>query len=813
VGNDASFTNAGTVAGLVQTRSGATTINTGTFAGGAANAGTLTSSGTITGDLVNSGTAVLSGRVNGAVSNAARITLAGATTGIGAVSQTSFGAVFDLAGSSIAIGSLAGIGTVQLGSATLTTGGSGASTSFDGVIAGSGGLTKAGSGTFTLTGANTFTGTTTIAGGALQLGAGGTLGGIGGGGIVNNGALIINRSDAVSLANAISGSGVLVQDGAGTTRLTGANTYTGGTLVNRGRLVGDIGALQGTIITNAVLEFAMPANGTFAGAVGGTGRVEKTGAGILTYRGDGRSLTGPFAVLGGGLHLDGPNGGRLDRAVVKLAAGTTLSGSGLIGGLVAEGGSLVTPGNSLGVIGVTGDVTLRAASRFLAQISQAGADLIAASGTARLAGALDVVNLAAANAYRFNATFNVVEAAGGINGSFDAVTFTGFSPIYRPVLRTSANGVAVVLAPGSLAGLAGTGLTANQAAVAARFDAAVAAGFDPQAFFGVYSLAPAALAGALDQLSGEIHPAMGRAAMRQSRLPREAVLERAAGVALASNPQGNSWGGWGKLMRSWGDVAATAGTASQQIDTEGFVIGFDGGTANDARAVRFGVYGSLLNTRVAIDARGSSGQIQQAGGGIYTSLALGGFSLVAGGGAARFDITTNRMLALPGLGGGTTSASAGDMAQVFGRMGYRFDLGAASLEPFVAADHAWIALDQTTERGGAAALSVGRQEYKVAGATTGLALKAPLGKLRLDAEAAARFELGDRAPEALIALAAAPGQATRIGAARLAGTAFTGRLGAVLPITSRIELRVDYAGEFSATDTEHTAQAGLSIAF
>ena len=646
----------------------------------------------------------------------------------------------------------------------------------------------------------------------MRLGSGGTSGSIASAAIINNGALIINRSDAVSLAGAISGTGMVIQDGTGTTRLTGTNSYTGGTMVNRGRLVGDTAALQGAILNNGVLEFAMPANGTFAGVLGGTGRVEKTGAGILTFAGDGRNLTGPFAVLGGTLRMDGANGGRLDRSVVTLASGTMLAGNGLIGGLVIEGGALVTPGNSLGVIGVSGDVTFRAASRFLAQISEAGADLITAGGAARLAGALDVVNLGAAN-YRFNTAFTVVEAAGGITGGFDTVTFSGFSPIYRPVLRTGAGSLAVVLAPASLTGLAGTGLTANQAAVAARFDAAVAAGFDPQAFFGVYNLAPAQLAGALDQLSGEIHPAMGRAAMRQSRLPREAVLERAAGVALAGNPQGNSWGGWGKLMRSWGDVSAARGTAAQQIDTEGFVIGFDGGTANEARALRFGVYGSYLNTRIAIAARGSSGAIEQAGGGIYTSFASGGFSLVAGAGAARFDVTTNRTLALPGLAGGTTSNSGGDMAQVFGRIGYRFDLGAVSLEPFVAGDHAWIALDQTTERGGAAALSVGRQEYKVAGATTGLAFKAPLGRLRLDAEAAARFELGDRAPQALIALAAAPGQATRIGAARLAGTAFTGRIGAALPITSRIEVRFDYAGELSATDNEHTAQAGISIQF
>jgi len=809
--NNAVLTNAGTIAGALS--NAGTLTNSGTIAGLTGNSGTLTSTGTLGGGLVNAGgaRASISGVLTGGVDNAGTLTLTGATTGIGAVTQAATG-VFNLGGNSTAIGSLAGAGQLQLGSATLTAGSNNASTLFSGVIAGSGGLAKAGSGTLVLTGANSYTGTTTITGGALQLGDGGTSGSITAAAIINNGALILNRSGAITLANAVSGTGALVQAGTGTTRLTAANTYTGGTLVSAGRLVGDTAALQGAIQNNAVLEFAMPTNGTFAGALAGTGRVEKTGAGILSFAGDGRGLTGPFAVLGGTLRMDGANGGRLDRAVVTLAAGTTLSGSGLIGGLVVEGGALVTPGNSLGVIGVSGDVTFRAASRFLAQVTESGADLITAGGAARLAGTLEVVNLGAA-AYRFNTAFNVLEAAGGITGSFDAVTFAGFSPIYRPTLRTTANGLAVVLAPGSLTALAGAGITGNQAAVAARFDAAVAGGFDPQAFFGVYSLPQAQLAAALDQLSGEVHPAMGRAAMRQSRLPREAVLERAAGVALADNPQGNSFGTWAKLMRSWGDVAAAPGTAGQSTDTEGFVIGVDGGTANDARALRFGVYGSYLNTRVAIDARGSAGEIEQAGGGVYTSFAAGGFSLVAGAGAARFDITTNRTVALPGLADSTASTSAGDMAQVFGRIGYRFALGAASLEPFVAADHAWITLDPVLERGGASALTAGRQEYKVAGATTGLALKAPLGKLRLDAEAAARFELGDRAPEALIALAAAPGAATRIGAPRLAGTAFAGRLGAVLPITSRIEVRFDYAGEFSSTDTEHTAQAGLSIRF
>ena len=92
-------------------------------------------------------------------------------TGLVALANTS-GAILELNGTNETIGRLSGGGStggdVTLGSATLTTGDAN-DTSYAGDISGTGGLTKQGSGTFSLTGGNSFSGTTTINAGTLEL--------------------------------------------------------------------------------------------------------------------------------------------------------------------------------------------------------------------------------------------------------------------------------------------------------------------------------------------------------------------------------------------------------------------------------------------------------------------------------------------------------------------------------------------------------------------------------------------------------------------------------------------------------------------
>ncbi|MCP2002244.1 UNVERIFIED_ORG: outer membrane autotransporter protein [Buttiauxella agrestis ATCC 33320] len=172
---------------------------------------------------------------------------------------------------------------------------SGATATVGGVMSGTGALTLNGAGTLILTGANTNTGTTTVSSGTLQIGNGGTTGVLGSSVVTNNGTLTFNRSNSYTYAGAISGTGQLVQSGSGTTILTGANTYSGGTTINAGTLQigggGATGSITGNITNNGLLSFSHNNTYTQAGVISGNGAVQQNGgttilSGINTYTGE-----------------------------------------------------------------------------------------------------------------------------------------------------------------------------------------------------------------------------------------------------------------------------------------------------------------------------------------------------------------------------------------------------------------------------------------------------------------------------------------------------------------------------------------------
>jgi outer membrane autotransporter protein len=274
--------------GLIKTGTGTMTlISTVTGQFGDVFAAPITYSGAT---LVSGGT-LQAGSVNAFSPNSAHTVNAGATLDLNNFNNT--------------IASLAGAGNVTLGSGTLTTGGDNSSTTYSGVMSGTGGLTKNGNGTFTLTGDNTFTGATTISGGTLRLGNAGTTGTVVGN-IVDNAILESLRSNTLLLPGTISGTGAFLQSGTGTTIFTGNNTYTGGTTISAGTLQlgngGTSGSVVGNVTDNAVLAVNRSDNFVLGATISGTGAFQQNGTGTTRLTGT-NTYAGGTTISNGTLQL------------------------------------------------------------------------------------------------------------------------------------------------------------------------------------------------------------------------------------------------------------------------------------------------------------------------------------------------------------------------------------------------------------------------------------------------------------------------------------------------------------------------------
>lgn len=226
-----------------------------------------TGSLTLTGaNTYNGGTTVNSGSLILGASNALSLT--------GALTAASPG-IFNLNNFSQDVASLAGNGSVTLGSGTLTISGS-SSTVFSGVISGTGSFVHNGTATTTFSGANTYTGGTTLSNtGTLQLGASnalppssnltmtngvlalnnfsqtiGTFSATAGSVTLGTGELTVAPTAAANFSAVISGSGSLVFQGSATWTLLAAQTYTGPTTINGGTL--RMGVANGLNLNSAV---------------------------------------------------------------------------------------------------------------------------------------------------------------------------------------------------------------------------------------------------------------------------------------------------------------------------------------------------------------------------------------------------------------------------------------------------------------------------------------------------------------------------------------------------------------------------------
>ncbi|WP_242915592.1 autotransporter-associated beta strand repeat-containing protein [Brevundimonas pishanensis] len=283
------------------------------------------------------------------------------------------------------IGSLSGVAgtSVILGPNILTTS-SATSTTFAGVISGSGRLAKYGAGTLTLTGANTYTGGTIIYAGTLAIGIGGSMsssnrvdlaneakfdisaanapqsigslsGSAGTEVLLGGNTLTLNQTNSSTYYGVISGSGSLIKNGTALLVLNGANTYTGDTVINAGSLQigggGSTGSVAGNIVNNAYLAFARGNDISYGGVISGSGSLIKAGVGILTltgantYTGDTTINAGTLAIGIGGSLRSGSDVSLYNAAKFDISAANAPQSIGSLSG--SAGTEVLLGGNTL----------------------------------------------------------------------------------------------------------------------------------------------------------------------------------------------------------------------------------------------------------------------------------------------------------------------------------------------------------------------------------------------------------------------------------------------------------------------------------
>ena len=283
---------------------------------------------------------------------------------------------------------------------------------YSGLIQGSGNLTKSGSGTLLLPTANNFTGNLNLDGGTLSISAVDQLGRTTGSNTITfdggtllatsdftldtnrgisldgNGGFNVDSGVVLDYAGVISGAGALTKSGVGNFLISGANTYSGDTVITAGTLqvtgtladttdvVVSSGALYNVdendtiqslesagnidIANTKTLQTGDTGNNTISGVISGAGSLVKLGSGTLTLSGT-NTNTGSMGIQAGTLSISTDrNLGAVPGSVVAdsiILNGGTLQSTGTTS-LDSNRGVTIYASSTIDVDGSSTDLTV-----------------------------------------------------------------------------------------------------------------------------------------------------------------------------------------------------------------------------------------------------------------------------------------------------------------------------------------------------------------------------------------------------------------------------------------------------------------------
>ncbi|MDR6959366.1 subtilase-type serine protease [Pseudomonas brassicacearum] len=519
----------------------------------------------------------------------------------------------------------------------------------------------------------------------------------------------------INLAKAIDGPSMLVteQDIAEEFRIDGA--------YGTGQFVADLPGV------GAIIDAGKPTERVCSGIqcgldvwrndISGHGGLTKEGVGTLVLTGE-STYSGPTLVNEGRLAVNGSLA-----SAVTVNDGGILGGTGRLSSLTANRGGAVAPGNSIGTLQVAGDVTFQPGSTYAVEVSSTASDLIVAGGKASIEGA--TVSLFLENSSTLltasevksllGRQFNILQAADGIEGRFGEVlpnyAFLGGDLAY------SAGGVQLAVARNARS-FSSLGLTPNQRSVATAAEQLGAGN-------GVYEallLSPSAAVAqqAFQQLSGEIHPAIGTLLINDSRYLREAVGDRLRQDALydANTPTDTPSNAWVKVLGAWGKNDGGGYNANSTRSIGGLLAGVDGLISDQTR---LGFVTGYSDSSLSLgDGTHSSAKADSYHLGAYLGHEIEHLRLTVGGAYSWHRIDVKREVQFDAVSGQEKTKRDAQTAQLFTEAAYRLDFQPVSLEPFANLAYVHLDSDSFREKGDAAALKGGDERRDAVLSTLGV---------------------------------------------------------------------------------------------